>query len=261
MSDATNEEHARSGEVDGAPVPHAPVPLPPPGLMGPLPGMPRSAPIHLSLSADGLLLLGVASWLLWRRFLRAPLMRRFGVLLGSQESERYVTELLAQAAILTGASRVVLGTFYSGRVTATGYSFTRVSILSCYTAPGRLPLDLQMNDLPIERISADLDELLNNGAGSWRYVEAGSHLPAPCLDYLQRNRIAQLYGRLILLEGLPIGVLNLHFDHFGACPVDPAQLPHADRLELLFLELSRLLRERILRPPLWRRLFNAWAGQ
>jgi hypothetical protein len=156
---------------------------------------------------------------------------------------------------------VVLGTFYSGRVTATGYRFTRVSILSCYTAPGRLPLDLATRDLPIERISADLEELLANGPECWRYVEAGPHLPAPCLDYMQRNRIAQLYGRLVLLEGLPIGVINLHFDSGCFRPVDPMHLPHADRLDALFLELSRLLRERILRPPLWRRLFNAWAGQ
>jgi hypothetical protein len=214
----------------------------------------------VSLSADGLLLMGVASWLLWRRFLRLPVMRRFVHLLGHQQDERYLTQLLAQMAVLTGADRVVLGAFYAGRVTAAGYGFTRVSIRSCYVAPGRLPLDLQTSDLSMEKIRSDLDELIENGAARWKHVHATPDLPPSCLDYLQRNRIASLSGRLVLLEGLPIGVLNLHFDHPGG-DRDLDNLPHADRLERLFMELSRLMRERILRPPLWRRLFNIWAGQ
>jgi hypothetical protein len=259
MSSAFDRSRPGQGETRDDPSLPIETPAPEAGLLWNL--TPRLSPIQLSLSADGLLLLGVASWLLWRRFLRQPLMRRLGAILGARQSERYVTELLAQIGILTGSSRVVIGTFHSGRVTATGYGFTRVSILSTYTAPGRLPLDLQTRDLPIEQIRADLDDLVAHGADRWRHVRAGSHLPSRCLDYLQRNQIAQLYGRLVLLEGLPIGVLNLHFDHCEATPSDPGELPHADRLEVLFLELSRLLRERLLRPPLWRRLFNVWAGQ
>ena len=85
-------------------------------------------------------------------------------------------------------------------------------------------------------------------------------MPAPCCDYLLRNRIVFLYGRLVMLESLPIGILNLHFDTPGQRPLDLTTIPHADRLELLFAEISFVVHGRILRPPLWRRLFRLWSG-
>jgi hypothetical protein len=234
----------------------------PSGRLGPLPQLPRlAAPtIDLTLSADGLLLLGISAWLLWRRFLREVVLRRFGFLLGSEQNARYLVELLAQVAALTGAARVALGTFYNPAMLTTGYGYTRVAILSCYVAPGRLPLDLETRTMPLERIRADVEDLLRNANGGWRLVEAGPHLPTPCCDYLLRNRIVFLYGRLVMLESLPIGILNLHFDTPGQRPLDLTTIPHADRLELLFAEISCVVRGRILRPPLWRRLFRLWSG-
>ncbi len=142
----------------------------------PLPPLPHlAAPsIDLTLSADGLLLLGISAWLLWRRFLREVVLRRFGLLLGSEQNARSLAELLAQVAALTGAARV--------------------AILSCYVAPGRLPLDLETRTMPMERIRADVEDLLQNARGGWRLVEAGPHLPTPCSDYLLRNRIVFLYA-------------------------------------------------------------------
>ena len=69
--------------------------------------------LDLSVSADALVLLGICGWLIWRRFLRQMVLSRFGFLLGSQQNARYLVELLAQVAVLTGASRVALGTFYN----------------------------------------------------------------------------------------------------------------------------------------------------
>ena len=91
-------------------------------------------------------------------------------------------------------------------------------------------------------------------------MEAGPHLPTPCLDYLLRNRIAFLYGRLVMLETLPIGILNLHFYTPQQRPADLCAICHADRLETLFAEISLVVRGRILRPSLWRRLLRTWSG-
>ncbi len=187
-------------------------------------------------------------------------LRRFGLLLGSEQNARSLAELLAQVAALTGAARVALGTFYNPSMLTTGYGYTRVAILSCYVAPGRLPLDLETRTMPMERIRADVENLLQNARGGWRLVEAGPHLPTPCSDYLLRNRIVFLYGRLVMLENLPIAILNLHFDAPGERPLDLATIPHAERLELLFAEISCVVCGRILRPALWRRLLSFWTG-
>jgi len=129
--------------------------------------------LDLSVSADALVLLGTCGWLIWRRFLRQVVLSRFGFLLGSQQNARYLVELLAQVAVLTGASRVALGTFYNPELLTTGYGYTRVAILSCYVAPGRLPLDVESRSMPMERIRADMQDLLDHAAGGWRLVEAG----------------------------------------------------------------------------------------
>ncbi len=232
----------------------------PEAQLGPPPEPIESGPdINLTLSADGLLLIGVASWLVWRRVLRGVVMRRLGALLGSPMDPRYLVELLAQVAVLTGAARVALGTFYGPRMSASGYGFSRLTILSCYVAPGRLPLDLETRDMPIERIANDLEDLIAHGHGSWRLVQAGTHLPIACSDYLLRNRITFLYGRLVMLEELPIGILNLQFDDPHRRPEDPTSSPYTHRLEGLFAEISRVVRGRMLRPPLWRRLLSLWA--
>jgi hypothetical protein len=237
-------------QAETPPPQHTPVPA----GRWPLPAL------DLSVSADALVLLGICGWLIWRRFLRQMVLSRFGFLLGSQQNARYLVELLAQVAVLTGASRVALGTFYNPELLTTGYGYTRVAILSCYVAPGRLPLDVESRSMPMERIRADVQDLLDHAAGGWRLVEAGPHLPTPCLDYLLRNRIAFLYGRLVMLETLPIGILNLHFDTPQQRPADLGAICHADRLETLFAEISLVVRGRILRPSLWRRLLRTWSG-
>lgn len=133
--------------------------------------------LDLSVSADALVLLGICGWLIWRHFLRQVVLSRFGFLLGSQQNARYLVELLAQVAVLTGASRVALVTLYNPELLTTGYGYTRVAILSCYVAPGRLPLDVESRSMPMERIRADVQDLLDHADGGWRLVEAGPHLP------------------------------------------------------------------------------------
>jgi hypothetical protein len=256
---AANPTPPAAQQSSGAPA--APLPETQPPRQGPLPLLPRTpaAPINLTLSADGLLLIGVAGWLVWRKVLRHTVLKRVGALLGAEQDARYLVELLAQVAVLTGAARVALGSFYNPRMSISGYGFTRATIVSCYVAPGRLPLDVETRDMPIDRIRDDVDDLLQNSPHGWRLVQAGPHLPTACRDYLLRNRIAFLYGRLVMLEELPVGIINMQFDDPDQQPPDPLGLPYAERLEHLYLELSRVVRGRMLRPPIWRRLFNAWA--
>ncbi len=262
MSDPSTDPPGGQRGPDNQPgLPDEPPLEPPAGVVGPLPELPSLGPLHLSLSADGLLLLGMAAWLLWRAFLRDTVMARIGTLLGSQQDSRYMADLLAQVGVLTGSSRVALGSFYSPGLTSYGYAFSRVTIVSSYVSLGRLPLALESKDLPIDRIRQDLEVLIAHGADSWHLVRLSNLLPVPCQDYLQRNGITFLYGRLILLEGTPIGILNIHFDTPLAALDEPAELPHADLLEAIYRELSRLVRGRMLRPSLWRRLFSLWAGR
>jgi len=258
MSAAPPDPPAAQQSTGASPAPLAETPA----RVGPPPLLPRTPapPVNLTFSADGLLFLGVAGWLLWRKLLRGLVLRRVGVLLGSAQDARYVVELLAQMAVLSGASRVALGTFYNPRLASSGYGFTRATLVSCYVAPGRLPLDIETRDMPMERLKEDVDDLIAHSRGSWRFVRAGTHLPTPCRDYLMRNRIAYLYGRLVMLEELPVGIINVQFDDPSAVPLHGEDLPHVEEMEHLYLELSRVVRGRMLRPPLWRRLFNSWAG-
>ncbi|MGB5135445.1 MAG: hypothetical protein WBN89_09765 [Prochlorococcaceae cyanobacterium] len=73
MSAATPDPPAAQ-ESTGAAI--TPLPETPPPGQGPLPLLPRTpaAPINLTLSADGLLLIGVAGGLVWRRFLREAVL-------------------------------------------------------------------------------------------------------------------------------------------------------------------------------------------
>lgn len=261
MSDPSTDPPGAQAGPGKPPPPADPQQEPPAGVVEPPPELPAFGPLHLSLSADGLLLLGMAAWLLWRAFLRDTVMARIGTLLGSQQDSRYMADLLAQAAVLTGASRVALGSFYSPGLTSYGYAFSRVTIVSSYVSLGRQPLDLESKDLPIERIRQDLEILMAHGAKSWHLVRLSNQLPVPCQDYLQRNGITFLYGRLILLEGTPIGILNIHFDTPLAALDEPEELPHGELLEAIYRELSRLVRGRMLRPSIGRRLFSFWAGR
>lgn len=240
------------------PLPAAPLaPVDPPDPANGQP--PASGGLNLTISADGLLLVLVAGWLVWTQVLRGWFVRRFQLLLSPPQESRYLLDLLAQIAVLTSATRVAVGSFHSGELSELGFAFTRVTIVSCYVAHGRLPLSSQARDLPISRISADVEDLLVHGLSSWRLVEAGAHLPGPCRDYLRRNQIACLYGRLVLLGQLPIGILNLQFEDSQAAPADLCATGWSQRLEELFEEVSQVLRSRRLRPPLWRRILALWS--
>lgn len=245
----------QGSEVSPPAAPLAPVDPPEPASSG----APAPAGINLTVSADGLLLVLVAGWVVWSQLLRGWFVRRFQLLLSPPQESRYLLDLLAQIAVLTSATRVAVGSFHAGELSALGFAFTRVTIVSCYVAHGRLPLSSQARDLPISRISADVEDLLMHGLSSWRLVEAGPHLPAPCRDYLRRNQIACLYGRLVLLGQLPIGILNLQFEDAHLAPADLCATAWAQQLEELFEEVSQVLRSRRLRPPLWRRILALWS--
>lgn len=204
--------------------------------------------INISLTADGLLLLGGLSWLLWDRLIKGKVVTKLDGVFAPIEEERRLNNLLAQIGVITHASRVVLAAFHNGAIDSCGYHLTKLSTINSYTAPGRPPMAVPIRDLPVGRIMYELEELLSTESGDWCYVEYRDDLPAPCRDHLLRNSIDSMYNRLVRVGNLPIGILSLQYDDVERRKPLLREEPHNQLLEQLYDEVASIMRRRIVHP-------------
>jgi hypothetical protein len=211
--------------------------------------------IHLSLNADGILLLIALAWLAWDRLLKTRVTAKFDSLFESVQDERSLSNILAQV--------VVLGAFHNGAIDAAGYHLIKLSTINSFTAPGHLPMARPIRDLPVGRIMLEIEGMIaaeQQGDSPWLVTDINEDLPAACRDHLTRNNIALMYCRLVRVGNLPIGILSLQYDPGEERRPPLSQEPQARILEDCFKQVSVIMRRRIVHPSLIKRFWMCFRG-
>lgn len=227
---------------------------------------PSREAIYFQVTGDALLFTGLVGWLIWDKLLRPAIIRRLDRAMVPMEEERRLTNILAQIGIITRANRVVLAAFHNGSLDAAGYHLQKLSTVNTYTAPASLPMPNAIRDLPIGRIMAEIEQMVD--AGSWVGVEYNDELPQPCRDHLLRNDIHRMYNRLIKVGDLPIGILSLQYSRSAAFShpqhrrSDVGVIPeeHERLMNDLYQEIALVMRRRIIHPSPVHRILGTLIG-
>jgi hypothetical protein len=180
------------------------------------------------------------------------------------EEERRLTNILAQIGIVTEASRVVLAAFHNGALDNAGYHLQKLSTVNCYTAPGHIPMNYPIRDLPIGRIMFEIESMLK--ANDWVCVQYDESMPQPCKDHLIKNDIQRMCNRLVKVGNLPIGILSLQyskthkFEDEICCNSRVIRPEYETLMDDLYLEISTIMRRRVIHPSPIHRVFGTLLG-
>lgn len=226
-----------------------------------IPSVPLPNKVQVTLTGDALLVVGLLSWLIWDRLIRNRIVSKLDGAFAPIEEERALNNILAQIGVITNASRVVLAAFHNGAIDSGGYHLTKLSTINSYTAPNHLPMAIPIRDLPVGRIMFELEALLGTqGAENWLITEYNDSLPQPCKDHLKKNNIQRMYNRLIRVGNLPIGILSLQYDETERRVSFINEPSNAKILEDLYMQISQIMRRRIVHPGPIRRLWMRVRG-
>lgn len=223
----------------------------------PPPQPPSQPPFNISLGTDALLAISALGWLIWDRFLRERITSRLDGVFAPIEDERRLNSLVAQVGVITGASRVVLCAFHNGAIDSCGYHLIKVSTINSYVAQDAFPMTSTIRDLPVGRIMNEIERMMQlqrRGGRQWDVITAGAGLPQPCLDHLNRNKIEEMFNRLVSVGNLPIGILSLQYHPTETRRPPLGDEPHAKILDDLYQEISAIMRRRIVSPGPIRRI-------
>lgn len=218
--------------------PEPPVPAPPPPA--------ARTPVHVTMSADALLLVGALAWLIWSRLLRTTVAQKLDGVFAPIEEERQLSALLAQIGVITDASRVVLAAFHNGEIDNYGFHLQKLTTVNEYIAPGGEAMPHPIRDLPIGRVMVELEMLME--APGWVTAELHDGLPQACQDHLRRNEIRRMTNRLIRVGSLPIGILSLQYVSSERRSPDLERTPYDEILERLVEEIGAIMRRRVVHP-------------
>ena len=221
--------------------------------------------VHFVVSADAILIGGVLVWALWDKVMRPSVVEKLDGVFAPVQEERRLTNILAQIGIVTKASRVVLAAFHNGALDAAGYHLQKLSTVNTYTAPGHTPMAYPIRDLPIGRIMFEIEEMLK--AQDWVCVKYSEDLPQPCKDHLIKNDIDRMCNRLVKVGNLPIGILSLQYskhhqseDDILCCDKQVIQPEYQTLMDDLYLEISTIMRRRVIHPSPIHRVFGTLLG-
>ncbi len=216
----------------------------------------------VTIDAEALVLMAAAGWLLWEKVIRTRVVRHLDGVFAPVEEERALNDLLAQIALLAGASRVILCAFHNGQIDPGGYHLTKLSTVNSYLAEGCLPMATPILDMPMGRVMTEIEQMLAaHGAGRpWVTTSLADDLPEPCRDHLRRNGIVLMHNRLVRVGNLPIGILSLHYcDDAPSAPVIEGE-PHARLIERLYERIAEIMRRRVIHPSPLRRFLYRLTG-
>ena len=220
--------------------------------------------VNLSVSTDTLLIGGVLLWALWDKIMKPKVTEKLDGVFAPVEEERRLTNILAQIGIVTKASRVVLAAFHNGALDNAGYHLQKLSTVNAYTAPGNIPMSYPIRDLPIGRIMFEIESMLK--ANDWVCVQYDESLPQPCKDHLIKNDIQRMCNRLVKVGNLPIGILSLQysknhrFEDENCCESRVIRPEYETLMDDLYLEISTIMRRRVIHPSPIHRVFGTLLG-
>lgn len=194
--------------------------------------------------------------------MRSQIVRHLDGVFAPVEEERALNDLLAQIALLSGASRVLLCAFHNGHIDPGGYHLTKISTVNSYLAEGYMPMAEAIRDMPMGRVMTEIEQMLaaHDSGMHWVVTVDGPDLPLPCRDHLQRNGIVMMYNRLVKVGNLPIGILSIHY-----CEENPSSplIPGATSSRLvegLYDRISGIMRRRVVHPSPLRKLLYRITG-
>lgn len=227
---------------------------------------PAAAPtprLSITVDAEALIFLAAAAWLFWEKVLRANIVRHLDGVFAPVEEERALNDLLAQIALLAGASRVLLCAFHNGSISNLGYSLTKLSVVNSYLSEGTAPMSSPIRDMPLGRIMNEIEGMLGaHSAGKrWVCTYDGNHLTEPCRDHLRRNGIVMMYNRLVRVGNLPIGILSIQYCSALIAHEHLETEPQARLIENLYERIAEIMRRRVIHPsPLKKLLYRITGG-
>jgi hypothetical protein len=216
--------------------------------------------INLTITPDTFIVAGVLFWALWDKLMKPRVVEKLDGVFAPVQEERRLTNILAQIGIVTKASRVVLAAFHNGALDNAGYHLQKLTTVNAYTAPGNLPMAYPIRDLPIGRIMFEIEEMLKDD--DWVCVVYDDSLPQPCKDHLLKNDIKKMCNRLVKVGNLPIGILSLQYSktYNNACSKEIVESVHQSLMDDLYLEISTIMRRRVIHPSPVHRIFGTLIG-
>lgn len=222
--------------------------------------------INLTISTDTILIVGFLIFALWDKVMKPKVVEKLDGVFAPVQEERRLTNILAQIGIVSKASRVVLAAFHNGALDAAGYHLQKLSTVNTYTAPGHMPMAYPIRDLPIGRIMFEIEDMLKTD--SWVCVKYHENLPQPCKDHLLKNDIEKMCNKLVKVGNLPIGILSLQYskghsnDMYTSphCSTDIITPEYQTLMDDLYLEISTIMRRRVIHPSPIHRVFGTLLG-
>ena len=104
-----------------------------------------------------------------------------------------VQDLLAQAAVLVKADRVMLGILHGGSLNPINLEYDMLAIPYCYQHPSMPPLPEAYRDVPLSQIKYGLEYVWD--APDREYVGRLSACSPPCRFYMERRGLEQVVLR------------------------------------------------------------------
>lgn len=226
---------------------------------------PQARPVvNFTFSTDTILIAGFLLWALWDKIMKPRVVEKLDGVFAPIQEERRLTNILAQIGIVTNSSRVVLAAFHNGALDNAGYHLQKLSTVNSYTAPGNVPMNYPIRDLPIGRIMFEIEDMLK--VDDWVCVQYSEDLPQPCKDHLIKNDIQRMCNRLVKVGNLPIGILSLQysknykFDNETCCDSKVIRKEYETLMDDLYLEISTIMRRRVIHPSPIHRVFGTLLG-
>lgn len=220
--------------------------------------------INFTISTDALLIGGFLIYALWDKIMKPRVVEKLDGVFAPIQEERRLTNILAQIGIVTKSSRVVLAAFHNGALDNAGYHLQKLSTVNSYTAPGNIPMNFPIRDLPIGRIMFEIEDMLKTD--DWVCVHYSEDLPQPCKDHLIKNDIQRMCNRLVKVGNLPIGILSLQyskthkFENEDCCDSKVIRQEYETLMDDLYLEISTIMRRRVIHPSPIHRVFGTLLG-
>ncbi|WP_152034126.1 hypothetical protein [Synechococcus elongatus] len=117
--------------------------------------------------------------------------------------------MLAQAAILTGADRVVLGVFHNGSISFDGLHFSHLAIPFCYEHPSMPLLPEFLRDIPVSSIMRELEAIWKTPNNE--FLARVDDCDSPCRYYLETRGVKQIVFRSKGLKSVDVLILGYHW--------------------------------------------------
>ena len=162
--------------------------------------------------------------------------RRISLEILPPRERRRIQDLLAQAAVLTGADRVVLGVFHNGSISFDGLHFTHLAIPFCYEHPSMAALPEFLRDIPVSSIMRELEAIWKNPGNE--FIARASESTDSCRYYLETRGIEQLVFRSKGFKGFDVVIMGYHW--VDSAPWTEKEREAVNRIEEEIIQIVRL---------------------